>query len=166
LVATGIAPPSFCELSPDGSRQASHYDGLPVDFVAEAVSTLGERIGDRYQTYHALNPHDDGIGMDTFVDWLVESARPIRRLNDYEDWLRRFETAMRGLPEERRQQSVLPLFRNFARPSRPEHGPMAPVEVFRREVQDAKVGADGDIPHVTKPVIVKYADDLELLGLL
>jgi fatty acid CoA ligase FadD9 len=166
LVATGIAPPSFCELSPDGSTQPSHYDGLPVDFVAEAVSTLGERIGDRYQTYHALNPHDDGIGMDTFVDWLVESGRPIRRLNDYSEWLRRFETAMRGLPEDRRQQSVLPLLRNFGRPGKPEHGPMAPVEVFRHEVQDAKLGADADIPHVTRPVIIKYADDLELLGLL
>jgi fatty acid CoA ligase FadD9 len=38
--------------------------------------------------------------------------------------------------------------------------------VFRTAVQDAKIGPDKDIPHVSREVIVKYATDLELLGLL
>ncbi len=33
--ATGIAPGSFYEL--DAHRQRAHYDGLPVEFVAEAI---------------------------------------------------------------------------------------------------------------------------------
>jgi fatty acid CoA ligase FadD9 len=33
-------------------------------------------------------------------------------------------------------------------------------------VQEAKIGPDKDIPHISAPVIVKYATDLELLGLL
>jgi fatty acid CoA ligase FadD9 len=33
-------------------------------------------------------------------------------------------------------------------------------------VQDAKVGPDKDIPHITAPLIVKYITDLKLLGLL
>jgi fatty acid CoA ligase FadD9 len=41
LVATGIAPGSFYELDADGNRQRAHVDGLPVEFIAEAVSTLG-----------------------------------------------------------------------------------------------------------------------------
>ena len=41
LVATGIAPGSFYELDADGNRQRAHYDGLPVEFIAEAISTLG-----------------------------------------------------------------------------------------------------------------------------
>ncbi len=41
LVATGIAPGSFYELDADGNRQRAHYDGLPVEFIAEAMSTLG-----------------------------------------------------------------------------------------------------------------------------
>src|SRR4051794_9907231 len=40
LVATGIAPGSFYELDADGNRQRSHYDGLPVEFIADAISTL------------------------------------------------------------------------------------------------------------------------------
>src|ERR1700742_1691171 len=40
LVATGIAPGSFYELDADGNRQRAHYDGLPVEFIAEAISSL------------------------------------------------------------------------------------------------------------------------------
>ena len=29
--------------TPTGDRQRAHYDGLPVDFVAEAITTLGAR---------------------------------------------------------------------------------------------------------------------------
>ncbi len=43
---------------------------------------------------------------------------------------------------------------------------LAPADHFRAAVQEAKIGPDKDIPHLTKPVIVKYATDLELLGLL
>jgi len=33
-------------------------------------------------------------------------------------------------------------------------------------VQEAKVGPDKDIPHVSAEIIVKYITDLQLLGLL
>ena len=32
-------------------------------------------------------------------------------------------------------------------------------------MQEAKIGADGDIPHVSAPIIIKYVTDLQLLGL-
>jgi fatty acid CoA ligase FadD9 len=40
------------------------------------------------------------------------------------------------------------------------------VDHFRAAVQEAKIGPEKDIPHMTAPVINKYATDLELLGLL
>ena len=45
LVATGIAPGSFYELDADGNRQRAHYDGLPVEFIAESISELGRPGG-------------------------------------------------------------------------------------------------------------------------
>jgi fatty acid CoA ligase FadD9 len=33
-------------------------------------------------------------------------------------------------------------------------------------VQEAGIGSDKDIPHLSAPVIVKYITDLQLLGLL
>jgi fatty acid CoA ligase FadD9 len=166
LVATGIAPRSFYELDADGNRQRGHYDGLPVEFIAEAISTLGAQNVEGYQTYHVMNPHDDGVGLDEYVDWLVEAGYSIRRIDDYADWLQRFETAIRALPERQRQYSLLPLLHNYQKPEKPIRGSMAPTDRFRAAVQEAKIGPDKDIPHVTREVIVKYITDLELLGLL
>jgi len=165
LVATGIAPGSFYELDADGNRQRAHYDGLPVEFIAEAVSTLGVDV-DEFQTYHVMNPYDDGIGMDEFVDWLVEDGNAIQRIADYGDWLPRFEGALRGLPEKQRNASLLPLLHNYQKPVKPINGSMAPTDRFRAAVQDAKVGPDKDVPHITPQIIAKYISDLRLLGLL
>jgi fatty acid CoA ligase FadD9 len=166
LVATGIAPGSFYETDENGKRQRAHYDGLPVDFIAEAISTLGERVVDGFETYHVMNPYDDGIGLDEYVDWLTDAGYSIQRIPDYDEWFRRFETTIRGLPERQRQASLLPLLHNYDRPDKPVRGAMAPTERFRSAVQDAKIGPDKDIPHVSASIIVKYITNLQLLGLL
>ncbi|OBF18061.1 oxidoreductase [Mycobacterium kubicae] len=167
LVATGIAPASFYELDADGNRQRAHYDGLPVEFIAEAISTLGaQNVGEGFQTYHVMNPYDDGIGMDEFVDWLIEDGNSIQRIADYGQWLQRFETSLRGLPEKQRQASLLPLLHNYQQPEKPLRGSLAPTDRFRAAVQDAKVGPDKDIPHISPAIIAKYVSDLRLLGLL
>jgi fatty acid CoA ligase FadD9 len=166
LVATGVAPGSFYELDASGERQRAHYDGLPVEFIADAISTLGSRVETGFETYHVMNPHDDGIGMDEFVDWLIDAGYPIRPIGDYGAWLQRFETTLRALPERQRQASLLPLLHNYQTPERPMHGAMASTERFRAAVQEAKIGPDKDIPHISAPMIVKYITDLKLLGLL
>jgi fatty acid CoA ligase FadD9 len=169
LVATGIAPASFYQLDAQGRRQRAHYDGLPVEFIAEAISTLGAQVLEDaagFQTYHVMNPYDDGIGMDEYVDWLMEAGYPVQRVGDYATWLDRFETALRALPERQRQYSLLPLLHNYQQPSVPIHGSIAPTDRFRAAVQEAKIGPDKDIPHVSAPIIVKYISDLQLLGLL
>ena len=103
LVATGIAPGSFYRLDADGNRQRAHFDGLPVGFVAEAIATLGAQVVDGFQTYRVMNPHDDGIGLDEYVDWPIEAGQPIQRIGDFGQWLQRFETVLRALPDRQRQ---------------------------------------------------------------
>jgi fatty acid CoA ligase FadD9 len=166
LVATGVAPGSFYELDGEGRRQRAHYDGLPVEFIAEAISELGAQAVDGFQTYHVMNPYDDGIGLDEYVDWLIDAGYAIQRVGDYATWLERFETTLRALPERQRQYSLLPLLHNYQRPDKPINGSMAPTDRFRAAVQEAKIGPDKDIPHVSAPIIVKYITDLQLLGLL
>ncbi len=167
LVATGIAPVSFYQLDAEGNRQCAHYDGLPVKFIAEAISTLGVRVIDGFETFHAMNPYDDGIGLDEYVDWLIDAGYPIERVaGDYAAWLQRFETAIRALPERQRQASLLPLLHNYQQPETPIRGSIAPTDRFRSALQDAKIGTDKDIPHVTPELIVKYITDLQLLDLL
>ena len=175
VVATGVAPQSFYQLDEDGQRQRAHFDGLPVDFVAEAITTLGTATIDGYETYHVMNPHDDGIGLDEYVDWLIEAGNPIERIADFGEWVKRFETGLQALPDEQRQHSVLQLLEvllqgagSFQAPE-PTFGAYGPTDRFRAAVQDAKIGPDRDnpdIPHITAATITKYVTDLKLLGLL
>jgi fatty acid CoA ligase FadD9 len=166
LIATGVAPGSFYELDAEGNRQRAHFEGLPVEFVADAISTLGANVVEGFETYHVMNPHDDGISMDTYVDWLTEAGYQIARVPDYADWLARFETTLRSLPDKQRQASLLPLLHNYQQPQHPINGSLAPADRFRTAVQEAKIGPDKDIPHISAPEIVKYITDLELRGLL
>ena len=169
LVATGIAPGSFFQLDAEGNRQPAHYDGLPVKFVAEAIATLGAQGLDGFETYHVMNPHDDGIGLDEYVDWLIEAGYPIQRIDDYGEWLQRFETALRALPDQQRKRSLLPMLsRDLQQVQAPEPVQLfrGPTDRFRAAVQEAEIGPDNDIPHVSAPIILKYVTDLQLLGLL
>jgi fatty acid CoA ligase FadD9 len=83
LLVTGLAPESFYERTASGQRPRSHYDGLPVDFVAESITALGADARRGFRSYDVMNPHDDGISLDVFVDWLIESGHPINRVDDY-----------------------------------------------------------------------------------
>jgi fatty acid CoA ligase FadD9 len=113
-----------------------------------------------------MNPYDDGIGLDEYVDWLIDAGYSVQRVGDYGTWLQRFETTLRTLPDRQRQYSLLPLLHNYQKPQTPITGSMAPTDRFRAAVQEAKIGPDKDIPHVSEPVIVKYITDLQLLELL
>ncbi|MGV9802494.1 carboxylic acid reductase [Mycobacterium sp. NPDC003449] len=164
LLLTGIAPRSFYAGDGLGSRPRAHYDGLPVDFIAEAITTLNPSEG--YVSYDVMNPHDDGVSLDVFVDWLIRGGNRIERVDDYADWLRRFETALTALPEKRRAQTVLPLLHAFAHPDQPVRGAAGPTAVFHAAVRAAKVGPGGDIPHLEQGLIDKYVSDLRRLGLV
>jgi fatty acid CoA ligase FadD9 len=209
LVATGIAPGSFYRFETDGfdtgdferggDRPRAHYDGLPVDFVAEAITELGLSATAGFATFNVVNPHDDGISLDRFVDWLIGDERSgeeqtagdersgeeqtagdersgeeqtaaagysIERIDDYDEWVSRFETAMRALPDTQRQHSVLPVLDAYRHPAEAVRGSAVPATRFRAGVQDAAVGAEHDIPHLSAALIRKYATDLHGLGLL
>jgi fatty acid CoA ligase FadD9 len=55
---------------------------------------------------------------------------------------------------------------NYQEPDTPIRGAIAPTDRFRSAVQEAKIGPEKNIPHVSAPAIVKYITDLRLLGLL
>jgi fatty acid CoA ligase FadD9 len=166
VLATGVAPRSFYQLDASGSPQRAHYDGLPADFTAEAITTLGGGISDGYRTYNVLNTHDDGVSLDMFVDWLIAGGHRIERVDDYDEWLTRFTAAMKSLPDNQRKNSMLPLMSAYAKPGQPTQGTQMPAEKFRAAVQSAGIGSTGDVPHLTEPLIDKYVDDLQRLGLL
>ncbi|SLF47771.1 Probable fatty-acid-coa ligase FadD [Mycobacteroides abscessus subsp. abscessus] len=167
LLSTGLAPTSFYELDATGSRQRAHYDGIPVDFTAAAITTIGGAgVASGFYSFDISNSHSDGISMDTFVDWLIEAGCKIQRVADYGEWFNRFETALRTLPDQQRQQSILPLLQSYQKPQSAIDGSALPNAHFRGAVDAARIGDNGAIPHVTKELILKYTADIELLGTL
>jgi fatty acid CoA ligase FadD9 len=166
IIVTGLAPRSFYTT---GSTRP-HYDGLPVDFTAESIATLGAHALANdlrgYRTYHVINPHDDGISMDTFIDWAIEVGHAIKRIDDYDDWYVRFETALRALPEKQRQHSSLPLLHQLRRPMPATAGTMVSTLRFQAGVRKHGIGADQDIPHLSATFIRKFLDDLRVQKLI
>lgn len=166
VLKTGIAPASFYQTDADGHRQRAHYPGLPADFVAESITVLGRAARTGFTSFDVMNPHDDGISLDVFVDWLVDAGHPIVRIDSHPDWFSRFQTALKSLPDRTRQQSALPLLEVYRVPQPPLLGATAPTAVYRGAVRAAGIGADGDIPHLTAALIDKYVSDLRVLKLL
>lgn len=164
MLLTGIAPTSFYRPNPDGSRKQVHFDGLPVDFVAEAVATIRAQ-GPAHTTYNLVNPNEeDGVSLDTFVDWLGAKENLVTRLDDYSGWIHRLEIGLRALPNHLRQRSLLPLIHAFAEPEQlPNLVP--PADEFRGAVRRHHVGG-GRIPSITPGLVSKYVDDLRVVGLL
>lgn len=166
LLATGLAPRTFYQADSSGPRPRAHYDGLPVDFVAEAVTGIGAQSTIGFRSFDVMNPHDDGISLDTIVDWLIAAGHRIHRIDDYDAWFTRFRSALIALPDKIRGQSVLPLLTAYQRPQIPLRGAVAPTECFRAAVEAAGIGEGNGIPHISEQLIEKYVDDLNGLGLL
>ncbi|MEH3156459.1 MAG: thioester reductase domain-containing protein [Gordonia paraffinivorans] len=165
VLNTGLAPESFYRRGSDGSRSRAHYDGLPADFTARAITDLGVAVQKGFETYNVVNPHDDGISLDTVVDWIQEDGVRVTRIDDHRTWVDRFETAIRGLPERIRQASVAPLMDAYRTPQEPERGSAIPSARFVAAVADAGLGDGGEIPHLSHALITKYVSDLRSLGL-
>jgi fatty acid CoA ligase FadD9 len=162
LAATGVAPSTF--YAEDGSkcRPRARYDGIAVDFLADAITAIGARDAEGFHSYNLSSPYDDGVSLDSIVDWMIEAGCKIERIDNYSEWLSRFETAMHALPESQRQASVLAIIGPYRHPQIPVTKTRFPTERFCAATQ----AAGYEIPHVSADLIHKYVADLRGLHLL
>ncbi|MBL7493800.1 thioester reductase domain-containing protein [Frankia sp. AgB1.9] len=179
LVATSLAPRTFEDAG--GGRARALVGGLPVDVTAAAVATLGAWPDQGYQTFNVLPPSGDGPSLDTLVDGLVEAGCRLTRIDDYAQWLARFATAVRALPERRRRYSMLPLLTAFGQSGDPvgrlgfptghsptDHSPTgrAPADRFLAAARAAGLGAAAATPGISAALLRKYVSDLRGLDLI
>ena len=164
IVVTGLAPASFYQAAPDGSRAKAHYDGTPVDVVAAAVVGVSDHAHTDVRTYNVINYHgDDGVSLDSFVDWLESAGYPITRIENNADWYERMQQKLKALPDQQRRQSAIDILMAFGRPY-PANGEMAGCDRFQGLVQGLKIGPD--VPHLSEAFIHKCLEDMRLLGLI
>jgi fatty acid CoA ligase FadD9 len=164
IIMTGLAPESFYQREPDGSRAVSHYDALPVDFIAASVAGIGALSQRGIHTYNTLNHHvDDGASLDAVVDWIESAGYRVERVKDHAEWMRRFEAKLSTLTEQQRHHSSLSVLGAWSTPH-PAHPPQDGSEHFIAAVK--QLDCRPEVPHITQAFIHKYLQDMRDLGLI
>jgi fatty acid CoA ligase FadD9 len=107
------------------------------------------------------SPHPDFVAFDEFVDWMIEAGCKIERIADYDDWFRRFETALNGLPEDQRAHSLLQIIDPYRHPQHPGMGEGVACQRFAGDA----AAAGYSVPHLGAELIHKYVADLKHVGL-
>lgn len=97
---------------------------------------------------------------------MVEAGWPVDRIDDYDDWRKRVEAAMRALPDDVRQHTMLALMDAFAQPMESTAGSLVPSEKFCAAMRAGQGGDERAVPHLSKTLIKKYLADLVALGIL
>jgi fatty acid CoA ligase FadD9 len=167
LVATGLAPRTFEAVDAGRTR----VGGLPVDVTAAAVATLGAWPDQGYQTFNMLQPSGDGPSLDTLVDGLVEAGCRLTRIDGYAQWLARFATAVRALPDRRRRYSLLPLLTAFGQSGDPVGRlgfatEQVPADRFLSAMRTAGLADAAATPGISAALLGKYVSDLRGLDLI
>ncbi len=162
LAVTGVAPATFYAENLSAGRPISRYEGIAVDFLADSITAIGRAARPGFHSYNLANPHDDGVSLDNFVDWMIEAGCNIERIDSYSEWLTHFETAMNALPEKRRQQSMLAIMEPYRHPQAAVAKSFLSVERFRSASEEA----GHPIPRLSGAMIQKYVADLRFLELL
>jgi fatty acid CoA ligase FadD9 len=74
------------------SLGAAHFDG-------DRCTAVG--VYQRGTAFDVMNPHDDGVSLDVFVDWLIEAGHAVHRIDDYaEVFQSAVQTAKIGVDED------------------------------------------------------------------
>jgi fatty acid CoA ligase FadD9 len=157
LIATGVAPATFYAQDVSMGRPRARYDGIPVDLLAECITAIGARETSGFHSYNLTSPNEDAVSLDNFVDWLIEAGCSIERIDSYDQWLSRFETAMQALPEAKRQESMLAILGPYRRPQAAAAKSALPAEQFRQ----AAAAAGFEMPPLSSTLISKYVADLK-----
>ncbi|MFK8022196.1 MAG: thioester reductase domain-containing protein [Pseudomonadales bacterium] len=164
VIKTGVAPRSFYEANPDGSRALVPYDGLPVNIVAASVVSGGQFFTEGATVFCIDNAFSElSNSLDAFVDWIIDAGYDVQRLQAHEDWFSRFKRRMTALPEEEKKRSALALLKAFERPNSfvPFRGESSNFQslISKMGIADSELQLDATYIH-------KCLSDMALHGLI
>ncbi|HEX7852287.1 MAG TPA: carboxylic acid reductase [Sphingobium sp.] len=162
LAVTGVAPATFYAQDLSDGRPKARYEGFAVDFLADAITAISAALPEGFRSYNLSSPHSDFVAFDEFVDWMTEAGCKIERIADYDDWFRRFETALHALPEDQRAHSLLQIIAPYRHPQHPGMGEGVACQRFAGNA----AAAGYPVPHWGAELIHKYVADLKHVGLL
>jgi fatty acid CoA ligase FadD9 len=159
VVATGLAPRSFY-------AGRAHFDGLPVDFVARGIAAIGAAPRPGYTTFHVVNAQwDDGVSLDTLVDWIATAGYPVTRMADHAAWREAFRKRLEALSPQLQQRSALPILHQWARPIPVDAETRFDARRLRARLEEI-TGSPPQVPRLDEGALHEYLRDLIALGLI
>jgi fatty acid CoA ligase FadD9 len=159
VVDTGVAPRSFYA----DAAGSHHFDGLPVDFVSRSIAAIAAEHLRGYATYHVTNPHaEDGVSLDTMVEWIRTAGYDVKRIDDYARWHETFRARLEALRPAQKQRSPLPILQQWAHPTRGDlRFDTTRIEQRLRELASRPGAAPFvGMPHLTEAYLHKYLLDM------
>lgn len=161
IALTGLVPKSFYIKTDIKETTKAHYEGIPVDILAQSIVRAHEVTKDNYNIFHALNYNIDFVSLDSIVEWIESYGYAINRLDSHNEWYRRIQNKLKSLSEEQRNQSMLDILLAFKKPYR-ERLKSTESEGYQKLMSDLfpkELSLE-----LTEQYIHKYLDDLIALG--
>jgi fatty acid CoA ligase FadD9 len=164
VVATGLAPGSFyAQAAYARAARRPHFDGLPVDVVASDIAAVALATREGYATYHVVEGHaDDGVSLDTFIDWVQRAGYPVRRVADHSAWVRAFRERLEALAPSDQPHTALPVLGLYERPM----GHDLALDNGRLRERLGVLGEPAEMPHIDEPAIRRYLASMADAGLI
>jgi len=160
IITTGLAPETFYLPDAGGERAKSHYRGIPVDILTDAIVGSGRHAGDGLSVFNAYNYLHDDISLDTFVDWIEKAGYSIKRISSHREWHEQMKTSLKSLPPEQKQHTIIDILEAFGRPF-PAEQAHADSGSFRALVRS--LNNDADIPHLSEEYFRDYLRSIDML---
>jgi fatty acid CoA ligase FadD9 len=159
IVVTGLAPRSFYA----DPAAKHHFDGLPVDVSAGAIAAIALGAMDGFHVYNVVDGHrDDGVSLDTFVDWVERAGYPVKRVDDYDSWVGAFRARLEALPPAEQHRSALPGLKLWQHPG--ERDLALDNRLLRERLR--ALGEPSELPSIDEPAIRRYLDAMVATGMI
>ncbi|WP_166426165.1 thioester reductase domain-containing protein [Paraglaciecola sp. 20A4] len=171
IIATGLAPQSFYQRNSDGGIQSGHYNGVPVNIVADTIvggyslnrSSDNNIHQSGFSVINISNFHDyDGCSLDSFVNDIESAGYAITKIEDHGEWFKRFKQKLNALPENVKKMSVISLLEAFANPY-PAAQPGTGCNNFKSLLEHY---LEEKLPHLDQYFVNKCIEDIKSMGML
>ncbi len=161
LVYTKLAPQSFYTKE---SGALAHFDGLPVNYVAESIAGFALKPSAGFSLYHCVNDLSDPVSLDQIAGWVHSAGYTLDRISDYDEWYRRFSDRLQQLPNHKRQQSPLPIIYQWEHPINAHDDVRFAADRLR--AKRLQLGLADVQPAITESFIHKCLQNLQALELI
>lgn len=170
-VFTGLYPESLYERT---AGAPPHLDGLPADFIAEAIAAIAmagedEAPGDegRYAVYHVNNDRwDDGVSLDSVMQRLVRRGYPLTCIADHATWFQKLAHALGALDARSQAASSLPILEQWRAPLETSKRRRIDASRFRASVRALRPHGQDELPQLDDDYFDRCLDEMIALGLI